>query len=539
MSLPDEKSSTSRIVIAPDPNATFRVSGTVWRLDGTPLAGATVAAADRAFRREQALAQGTTDPQGHFEITYSARQLARPERGSADLIVRVFVPGQQGPVYTSATFFHASQELTVNFGTARTTSAFERLTGVLQPALGALLGKDLTDDDVAFLTADLGEDPSRVAAWARAARLAEGTGLGAELFYGFAEKGIPADDLDRLAGAGWTSLSRALAQAATDGTIPQKTPEEQAAILERLKVVLVQNALREPAANQPATSLGSILKTSRLGRPAQERLVARWMESRGRTDAVLTALASDPEFSDPAQLAEARFALRAGALTRNHAPLVAQLQRMLHDGSIHSEQDLVDLDQGAWLGLIRRQVNGQVAGVPQGIPGTNDDEKASNYATLLENGFRAAFPSAAVVSRLRKGSAGAGPNGPGSVFCEQPRLRSRDHPARRVFAEERPGRPRRGARPCGHGPPVGRAATGLPHHATVRADAHPIERQPAFSPGHRTHGTEQLSGPLRRGIGGSIDGTAGLRKRHNHRRLSARLGVGVQHCLPTANSSGG
>jgi hypothetical protein len=68
----------------------FIVKGDIRQANGSLLAGAVVRAFDRDLRREQRLGEQRTDRVGHYEITYTRAQFCRAEKGSADLIVRVY-----------------------------------------------------------------------------------------------------------------------------------------------------------------------------------------------------------------------------------------------------------------------------------------------------------------------------------------------------------------------------------------------------------------------------------------------------------------
>src|SRR5262245_6436300 len=71
-------------------NQEYAVNGTVRFADGSPATKLKVSAFDRDLRNEQELGQSQTDGEGFYEIRYSSRQFLKAEKGSADLVVKVF-----------------------------------------------------------------------------------------------------------------------------------------------------------------------------------------------------------------------------------------------------------------------------------------------------------------------------------------------------------------------------------------------------------------------------------------------------------------
>ncbi|SRR6266702_6235033 len=79
---------------------TFVVKGQVRHADGSPLVGALVRAFDKDLRTAEPLGEpATTDQAGRYEITYTAEQFSRAEKGSADLYVCVCTAGRCGLGY--------------------------------------------------------------------------------------------------------------------------------------------------------------------------------------------------------------------------------------------------------------------------------------------------------------------------------------------------------------------------------------------------------------------------------------------------------
>src|SRR5262249_16102356 len=76
----------TRTAMNPQPEW-FIVRGRIRRPDGSPHPAVTVKAFDKYLRSERLLGQDSRNP---YEISYTAAQFRRTEKGSADLVVRVF-----------------------------------------------------------------------------------------------------------------------------------------------------------------------------------------------------------------------------------------------------------------------------------------------------------------------------------------------------------------------------------------------------------------------------------------------------------------
>lgn len=148
------------VEVPPQPVADFVVQGTVQieDCDDEPLAGLLVRAFDRDLRNEQLLGEGTTDENGHYEISYTAADFSRAEKESADLLVRTYNE-VESLVAESETVFNAGHiqmiDLDVEYSDDLLPSEYERLRHELRPVLGGVSLADLGDEDIEFLYAEL------------------------------------------------------------------------------------------------------------------------------------------------------------------------------------------------------------------------------------------------------------------------------------------------------------------------------------------------------------------------------------------------
>src|SRR5438876_5763133 len=144
-----------------DGSRQFVVKGQIRLADGSPLVGAIVRAFDKDLRSEERLNETKTDKDGHYEITYTSAQFRRAEKGSADLIVRVF--NTSGSLLAaSPIIFNARPEETVDLVIRaeeyRGPSEYERLIEELTPLLEDIKIEGIERPTLIDKIADLKED---------------------------------------------------------------------------------------------------------------------------------------------------------------------------------------------------------------------------------------------------------------------------------------------------------------------------------------------------------------------------------------------
>jgi hypothetical protein len=189
-----------------NPEDRFLVQGTVRLADGTPLAGAAVKAYDVDLRSLSPLGdQAITSAEGSYAIPYSRAQFTRAEKGSADLLLRLFEPGngpellgfnasdgsgqpiatlllpQAGAVETPrAVWFNAPALATINLtllASEPAPSQWLALTRTLVPLLGELWPHELNVTDRVFLERETELNSESLQAWILAAQAAKAFNL--------------------------------------------------------------------------------------------------------------------------------------------------------------------------------------------------------------------------------------------------------------------------------------------------------------------------------------------------------------------------
>jgi len=380
------------------PPGPFIVQGQVRRADGSVLASAPVLAVDKDLRHEEPLGDALTDNCGRYKIIYTADQIRRAEKGSADLIVRVL--NRDGTVLiASPIVFNASPVATVDLtvgGEYQGPSEYDQLLNEITPLLEDLPLAEVTEDDehhdITFLAGETGEDPQHIAFLILAHRLARQTELPPEAFYGLFREKLPVT-LPTLLAQGRDQWQEALQAALRDNIISLRLRAQIDAILERLQALIVDHAFKPLPGT---TNLSALLSTVLPRESLQRTFLTRFVQHQGSVEEAWQTLKDDPAFGAHT-VAELQFALQAAAITRNHLPLVKRLQLLRQDGALSSLRDLAMFDAVDWRELIGGEV-----GVPTDVPGKDDAEKVENYARTLARDLALAFPTAAIAGRIAK-----------------------------------------------------------------------------------------------------------------------------------------
>lgn len=392
------------------------VSGHVRQPDGSPLVGVLVRAFDQDLRSEEPLGQpATTDEAGRYEISYTAQEFHRAEKGSADLIVRVFDGSET--LVSSSIIFNAQPVETVDLtvgGVYRGPSEYEELLKELTPVLEDVPLHELTKEDIDFLVGDTGLDSQRITWLAQAARFEEETKfvdpdvlshiaykrLPAVAFYAWFRQSLPSN-LPTLLAQNMEILRRALESSIRENVIPFIPADLLDEFMGTLLAIKAQRVLKPAGKDEPA-SFGDLVGEV-VPDPDQQQLLANlFVGYREQGEEFWQAVAARPEFSG--KVKQLQTALDLGAFTGHYLPLVRELQRIgQEDPTLAEVRGLAQLDEADWNEVLQRpQADGQPIGFPIDTPGLNDQEKRSNYARTLNQFIENTFPTNVIAHRLDK-----------------------------------------------------------------------------------------------------------------------------------------
>jgi hypothetical protein len=377
---------------------TIIVRGGVHEADGTPFAGGTVHAYHRGLRAEDLLlGQTTTDRRGNYEIQYTSAPLRRLGREAPNLFVRAYdaennliASSENEIVFNAPT--ETTRDLIIDPAKYRKPAEHTRLIRDVSAILRDTRLADLSNSEVNLVAGESGQDRERVQLAAQSAKLADDTGLQAEVIYALGRQGLPVTSLQALMSCKPSGLRLALERAVAQNEIPTLQPSDVQGLVERFQSLATDEALRG--------ELGSLLRTSPPLAPdadRQQKFVKAFLKYEGPVDAFWESLGDDRDFTDTAVVQELKMTMDLGTLARNHLPMVQLLQ-----GELRREEAPKDLRALAAWTSDEWESAVQLAGVPPETVGKDEVEKARNYAETLFRAVEASFPTAVVAHRLRR-----------------------------------------------------------------------------------------------------------------------------------------
>ena len=394
----------------PPNNDGFLLFGQVRLPNGYPPDEAcTIRAFDRDLRSEQFLGESLTDRRGSYRITYTKEQFKRAEKGTADLVVRVY--NSIGKLLSeSAIHFNAPPEARINLLLPETApvepSEYERLVSLLTPLLEGVPLTGLTSDDVWFLANETGHPLTQIAFLADDARLAERTGMPQAVFFGLAVLRVGVIEPEEVEGAHTDQRRLPVVDLATVLEEPVKALLKalKSAIEKRLVPIglndqldIIEERFSELMSSETRESVGSRRRrVQKLGQIAglpdeSAAAVARRLDGGMILPEVWGELVSEGVVAEE-KIGELQFTVELGALTEDNLPLTEALK----SGSspklgrpVTSLRDLAVLESADWEQVV---VENRVA--PPG------GKSSSEYAASLAEKVEKQFPTEVFRSRV-------------------------------------------------------------------------------------------------------------------------------------------
>ncbi len=382
----------------PIPENPCVVRGRVLSADGQPLPGLMASAFARGLRGETPLGTARTDREGHYLINYTSAQPSRRNGGVA-LIVRAYDPNDPNKVVAESPLLASAPaetelDLVVADKSYRGPAEYRRIGEHIDPLLDGLDPADLDAGQVVLLAARAGIDQVQLAYYARAARLARETGIPKEILYGLFRQNLPVDF------PGLLAQDPALRRGALRAAVEANLISGSAVTDERLEEVrrIEQRATASIILDRPITrqraSLRELLATV-IDDPQQQLFASRYVENRGdTTTAFWERLREEPGLREHVDALQ--FTHQLGALTGAHLPLVKELQRRQRAGEFTSIQELAQKSAADWENIIRQPG----IDVPEGVPGTDAEERARHYSRAIAHMLEDAFPTAFITARI-------------------------------------------------------------------------------------------------------------------------------------------
>ncbi|WP_437713631.1 neuraminidase-like domain-containing protein [Sorangium sp. So ce448] len=380
------------------------VRGRVTDRNGAPLQDKIIYVFDRNVTASgitrTALAEGHTDPTGCYQAGYTRSELGRPGKQLADLEVHVYDSEVQMAIgHLCRAPATAVIDVVVTEGNySFAPSEHARVTAAVARAHDMLDLADLDEDSLALLACSSGVDREELAMIAEASRMAGGTTIAPEVFYGLRRWGLPSARSELLS-RGLPALREAITWAVDERVILRMSAAEIDAAMAKLKPLVVASASEERTPG--AGSLDQLIATVVPASSNRQLLLESYVGFQGTS---IASFWSELRFSTPfftqSAISATQRTLQLAAVTRGHLPLVKKLNEQFASGAVQSLRDLARRDESDWLAVLDQTVDGAPIGVPPTVPGATAQEQRQNYASVLTWTLEKAFPGAALVGRL-------------------------------------------------------------------------------------------------------------------------------------------
>ncbi len=354
----------------------------------------------------ETLAELSSDRKGRYKFTFTSDLYKEAERKYADVIVFAV----ENDEITGRSSLVKSTEYTDSGELRNLDVIISREVGdkteyeLLMPELYRFLKESKvtlaemasSPDQISFTAQELDEAPVKIQVAVRAETLRSDSKekLSHELFYGIGRQQIHLN---------WTSLFRKKIgelKAALENSIKEKIivaykSKEIETFLEQARKIAAEKMLEQKGENQTAT----LDKMLSYALPKMEQRKA-FMNSLRNFDGDYEKfwkehLPNDPAFKDkPELISGILFTNQLTIISGNHQPLVEELQKKRKLTTTHQ---LLELSTVEWKEILKE------TGVPEHIPGKDEEEKTDRYTEQIQNMLHAAFPTQKVALMVKSG----------------------------------------------------------------------------------------------------------------------------------------
>lgn len=415
----------------------FIVKGTIRQFNDKPFVGAIVRAFDRDFRSEQRLGEKLTDRTGYYEISYTRAQFSRLEKGSADLIVRVYGEAIGKPLVASDIIFNAKPveivDLQVIREEDRTRSLFERLLLELRPLLRGQAIFDLREDtqenlaegqyrDISFLAGETGFDKTTLARLVIAHKLAQ-EAIQPEFWFALLNSSTYqyseiqtldqqfAAILEVLPSLDTSAVNKALSSSFNQNEIPASLKASVAGWVEVFLQFVAQRMVGEAA---PSGFIRSVLIDAGIeGTEKQARFARLYNQYKTITPELVGALQQDPAFIPP-EIATLQTSFRLADLTQGDFSVVKAIKDVFGVRQPEQVRVLAKRSEREWVHLATAKHAAGEINLPFEVGAIAEQARlpeAEVYGKMLARQFREAFPTTAFTGGLERALQNGGAHG--------------------------------------------------------------------------------------------------------------------------------
>jgi Tc toxin complex TcA C-terminal TcB-binding domain/Neuraminidase-like domain len=405
----------------------FKVYGIVYDEWIEPMKGAPVMVFDKDIRSEHLMGEGETDDKGNYSISYSKHKLSRPDKGGADLVVRLY--GHDGsPLYASPVNFNAPAALQVDIDLGPRAymglSEFVSAEKEIRPFIGELSIADLYENnkvhDLSYLLSKTGISVrillKLVAAFhfEKWSRLSPGlpSGVPAEVFYGLLSQlnGVKSMTAGtKLPPDLGTALTRLYSTLCNNTVAAMMTALQQAAIKNTITYRIMADkekiqAELQQLKNTPATGgtttipiLNTQIALAGLTTAQQQVVQENYNPARLNTT-FWNTLAADPTFTGTAgqtAINKLQVVFQLSAWTSNNIELAGYIMTQKKLGAPADLSSLASLDVSDWVAIIN--ASGSVPAT-----GVNPSATVQIIAANIVEGVESQYPTQVLADRFTR-----------------------------------------------------------------------------------------------------------------------------------------
>lgn len=428
----------------------FIVRGTIRQAEGSPMSGMTVRAFDRDLRAEQFLGEQTTNANGYYEISYTRAQFRRADKGSADLVVRLFTANgeaissvaltsddgspieeltyldSRGNTIAIPVWFNAPPVATIN-GTLvndllQDLPLYDQILREISPTLAEIPIAELNEPDLAFLAAETAFEKALLGRFILSHRLAQQAIqpefwfvlLGGS-FYEYRQDRQLEEQLTNILNALPTlnraTVNKALVMGFNQEEISEDFKGSADDWIEAFLKFAAQQTIRDAAPDpfvKQALEDASIRDTNK-----QEKFAQLFNKYQAVTPELITALEEDSAFSTT-EITDLNTSFQLSNLTQGDFSVVKAIKEDFGVRQPEQVRILAKRSEQEWINLVtRRQAAGDIT-LPietRALAGELQLPEAEVYGSMLERQFREAFPTTAFSGGLTRALQNGGSRG--------------------------------------------------------------------------------------------------------------------------------
>ncbi|HYI11053.1 MAG TPA: neuraminidase-like domain-containing protein [Thermoanaerobaculia bacterium] len=395
-----------------DEEGRYSVSGVVIGPDRRPARGLTVTAFDQDLRTRQELGTATTGGRGEYRVLYSSELFARAEKGNADLVMVVSMPGAE-ILHTTDVLFHAPRHALIDielpsFGQEAELDRVLRLVTPLGEGQGVSfdgLEENEKHRDLTFLANETGLRVDLLTQFAVAFRLMTRSKIAAPFWYAAlrTQTLIPTTlssdrppTIAEIAENAWSRITATPAEAMERGVrraidlaiIDSRHAAGVEAWLKTYRALIRREASEE---TKPG-SARDVIEASNIDPDKRGRVLDAFLQGGSRRQ-IVERLRKD-ERLDAKEVGTLEAAMILNDLTLGDPALLRRLRRDVDRPE--RVPDLARMDTAEWQELVAS------SGTPDYVAGNTDIDKQRNYATLLTKRFQREYPTAAFAGGLAR-----------------------------------------------------------------------------------------------------------------------------------------